>query len=89
MFVFPCHLTFRKSLTVCRWWWRVRDFGDEVCSRCLRNPIHQNPDEWDLDKHGKGECESKKDTFTVHEPFSFLLFVKANATKIGLELQQA
>lgn len=75
MLVLPGHLGLSKAFALRRRWRWVCDLGDEVCSRRLGNPVHENADEGGLQNDCEAESKPEEDAFTVKEPTPFLFLV--------------
>lgn len=68
MLVRPSDLAFGEFLAVCREGRRVGDLSDQICGRCLCNPVDENTQQRDLEKDVKSYSKTKEEPFTVTEP---------------------
>lgn len=84
--VVPPHILLLELLGFLRWWWRVGDLGDKVCSRGFRDTIDEDTKKRHFEEEEEGDCEAIKHTGAVVEPQLLLLRSVANTSEVRVEL---
>jgi hypothetical protein len=90
MLVPPSDLSLDPILLDCicwRWWW-ICDLGNQERSARFCDAVNQYTNKRNTQECSKGECEAKKDAFTVFEPLAFLGGGEWETLKIGYQLFQ-
>jgi len=86
MFILPPHRILNELLPVRRRRRRLRDLGDQIRCRRLRDPVDQDAQEWDLEEDVEAEGEAEEEPLTVVEPEAFLFAGVVDAGEVWFEL---
>lgn len=64
---------------------RLRDLRDQIRRTRLRNAVHQDTQQWNLDHDSKRGGEAEQHAAAVDKPDAFLLLREADAVEVGLQ----
>ncbi len=87
MLIFPLLLACCKALALGRWWWRISDLRDEICSRCFSNAINEDTKQRDSEKYVEADTETEQETFSIVKPTLLLFLCERYTREVRLELQ--